>query len=63
MKWAGCVEEELGDGRVEKKQKVEDECEEREAEEQIRGVEQAESGGEKEQETELRVMTDGNRWV
>ena len=52
MKWADCVEEEPEDEREERMQKVEDVCEEKETEEQRRGVEQAESGGEKEQETE-----------
>ena len=52
MKWADCVEEEPEDEREERMQNVEDVCEEKEAEEQRRGVEQAESGGEKEQETE-----------
>ena len=52
LKWVDCVEEEREDDKEEKKQKVEDACEEREAGEQRRGVEQAESGGEKEQETE-----------
>ena len=45
-------EESEEERREEEQQEVEDECEEKEAKEHRRGVEQAESGGEKEHETE-----------
>ena len=52
MKCTDCVEEESEDEGEEKKQKVKDECEEREAEEQRRGVGEVESRGEQVPETE-----------